>query len=375
MVRVAWMSLVAALVMAGVAGAQQPQDPWVRDPEIGLTRSRYSGSAAVLMFSAHWCGYCEKLESFFLDPLVRSISDRTVLILVEVEGYPELLRRYHVEGHHQVVVIAWDGAELARLDVGEDPGKLLDTFRQAVCTNETDAAGVLLKVGRLSKAVERAEGVLSLVKEGAVAGRAKKLIEDVRERARREVAGAREHLKAGRLAECALACDGIVDNFPAKMVMGDVAKLRKDIERARRGRPPVEDVPVPKPGKAPKAVEVPAGKRAQDLVDRAMVAEWDGQYYQAMILYEQVLREFPGEKAAGDAWSRIKSLRESPRTAGLIATQEVDAECRRLIQMARAYAIGGHPAEARDYYNRVIKEHAGTDWARTAREELDKLKD
>lgn len=370
-VRTAWMTLVrmlvATLALGSALQAQQPPDVWVRSMDVGLTRARFSGAAAVVVFSADWCGYCEKLENFFFAPRVRPVSDKTVLILVDIAN-PEASRRFRIEGHHQAVVLAWDGAELARLKLDDNLDVPLAAFRRAVCANEMDAADVLVKVERLAKAAERAEGVLALDKVGPQADRARKMLDGILVKAREELAKARELLKTGRVAECAQACDTLAESFPPNMVSAEVSKLRKDIDRVRKGSPLLEPPPVERP-------EIVVAKRAQDLVDRAMVAEWDRQYTRATQLYEQAVRDFPAEKSTDDARARLKSLRENPETANLIKQQEIDLQCRRLIQMARAYVLSGRPAQARDYYERIVREYPQTAWARTAKNELEKLKD
>lgn len=365
--RTAWTILVM-ITLAGALHAQETPDVWIHNPEAGLTRARYSGAPAVLVFSAHWCGYCEKLESFFVDPKVRPISDKAVLILVEVESNAELMQKYNVEGHHQAVVLSWDRTVLARLSVDESPDKLLESFRQAVCTNEMEAAKVLVKVGRLAKAAERADGVLGLLKEGPLADQAHKLLEEIRKNAQAELVRARELLKAGKLIECALACDNILESFPPKMVSTEVKKLRKDMEQVKRGKPLEEEAPPERP-------EVIVARKAEDLVDRGMVAEWDGEYYQAVLLYEQAVKDFADQKATEDARVRLKVLRGNPETAGVIKKQEVYLQCQQLIQMARAYAVARHIERAREYYQRIIKEHPESEWAKIAQDELRGLKD
>ena len=110
------MILAVSVPSIGVLCAQPVGGvPINRDePGMGLSRARYSGRAAVLVFSAHWCGYCEQLEKFFVDPKVAPVSRKTVLILVNVERHREQLGKYQVEGHHQAVVLGWNGRELAR---------------------------------------------------------------------------------------------------------------------------------------------------------------------------------------------------------------------------------------------------------------------
>jgi tetratricopeptide (TPR) repeat protein len=367
--------LTPLLLLALAVGihAQDAQDPWVHDLEAGLTRARYSGSAAVVVFSAHWCGYCEKLENFFLHPSVLPVSGKAVLILVDVEAHPESLRKFGLEGHHKALVLSWDRAVLARFDLSETPdltgeqaGKLLESLRQAVCTNETQAAEVLVSVGHYRRAVERAQGVIDLMKDGPLVERARKILDDVQQRARQELVSARELLKTGKLAMCALRCDSIAEQFPAKWVAEDLKKLRKGIEQVSRGKPAAEVL-----DDNPAAV---TARQAKELVDRGMVAEWDGLYFQATMLYEQALKDFPGQKATDDAWARLKALREDPVTANLIKTQEIEQICQRWLQMARAYALGGHPEQARPYFERVISEYPDSEWARTAKDELTRLR-
>ncbi len=364
-------TFLVLLVFSGIASAQEGGDVWVQDASVGLTQARFSGRAAVLVFSAGWCGYCEHFEKFFLDAKAAPVSRKTVLVLLDVEGNAEVMRKFEVEGHHKAVVLAWDGTVLARLDYPVEeaggPEKLLETFRQAVCANEISAAEVLFKVDRFAKAVERAEGVLELLKEGDSAERARKLIEETKTRAEQALASARELLKKGQLGDCVLACDALSERFPAKMVGAEVKKIRRGIEQAQRGRPVTEGLPAEPP-------EVVVAKQAQDLVDRGMVLEWNGEYYQATLLYEQALRDFPGQKSTDDAWARLKALRENAETVNLIKKQEIDTQCKRLMQMAAAYVAGGHVEEARQYYERVIREQPESEWAKAAKDALDKLK-
>ena len=358
-------TLVTLFLANGLLAQEQPDQAWLRDVEAGLKRVRYAGRPAVLVFSVHWCGLCEQLEDFFASPKVRPVSQKAVLVLVDADRQPELLRKYKVDGHHKALVLDWKGNELARLDWTGRPDKMLDAFRLAVALNEVKAAEMLFKVGRHRKAVERAEGVPELVATGKPVESARKLIDDVRKLAEEELAEAEGFLKKGHLGQCELACERIDRTFPPRMVTAKVKKLRLGIKRARQGRPLPEGLPTPPELRAP--------RRAQDLVDRAMVAEWDQDYLEAVELYEEAVRRFPKEAASDEARARLTALKADKKVLARIEQQTVARECDRLMQLGRAYDASGHPEHARNCYRRIIDTHPDTEWAKAAAVELQNL--
>ena len=80
---------------------------WVDSVEMGREAASQSGQLLMLQFGADWCRPCQELKSFvFTSPaVIRSINQSIVPVLVDVDQYPDLAKKYKVEGVPTTVFI------------------------------------------------------------------------------------------------------------------------------------------------------------------------------------------------------------------------------------------------------------------------------
>lgn len=364
-------ALVILSMMGSAPGAPaRPPTPepirWDGDVQAALTRARYSGRATVVLVWSHWCGYCEQVEKFFLAPEAAPLASRAVLALADVAGSRDLLTKLGIrqDQHHQVIVVSWDGRELARVGWPQDPKEFYSQVAGAIAANDADAAKKLFEMRRYRKSAERARSVLELVQEGDAAQLANQTLNGITQKANASLELARKLLADGRWGECRQACDRIAEDYPDDMVATGLGELRKLIDLARKGKA----LPVPAETDKPEPAQ-----KARELVDRGMVLEWEGSYLAATETYEQAVRQFPDQKPTQEARERLNALRKNPKTADIIRKQEVERDCRRMLNLARAWTANGRTAEARAEYERLIKTHPDNDSTAQARKELEEL--
>ncbi len=91
--------------------------PWIENYQAGKTRASNENRPAFIYFQARWCSWCHLYERNILgSPAVMNILKRDyVLMLVNYDARPDLFRHYVGVGLPHSVIIAADGAVLARL--------------------------------------------------------------------------------------------------------------------------------------------------------------------------------------------------------------------------------------------------------------------
>lgn len=138
------------------------------------------------------------------------------------------------------------------------------------------------------------------------------------------------------------------------------------IEEAMKKTPPLEL-------KDPQAVAQARYESAASLYEAK-------EYADAADEFEAIVQRFPETAAGKLAQEKIATMKADPQLAEALAKARIERESRkdtrraqRLLEMARSLHQSGNNAAARDYYNRVIKNFAGTKEAERAVEELSKI--
>jgi tetratricopeptide (TPR) repeat protein len=132
--------------------------------------------------------------------------------------------------------------------------------------------------------------------------------------------------------------------------------------------------------------EMYADRKMKDLIRKAMdnasgellneqAADLEeiGHYDDARVLYKQVLEKYKETAAAKTAETMLEKVRTDKKVAQSLDKSRGADEARRWLDIGERYAKAELYDLAREMYEKVIKEHAKTDYAKTAKERLDKL--
>lgn len=95
-----------------------------------------------------------------------------------------------------------------------------------------------------------------------------------------------------------------------------------------------------------------------------------GSEVEAYRLYHRLLEESPDTPAAEEARRRIQRLEADPQRRAQLRDQLAGTAAQRLLQQARAYRSAGLHDRAREFYERVLREHPGTSAAEEAQRDL-----
>ena len=99
-------AILCALLTANTLVWSQ-QINWVDSVEMGREAAAHSSQLVMLQFGADWCRPCQELKSFvFTSPaVIRTVNQAVIPVLVDIDQYPDLARKYKVEGVPTTVFI------------------------------------------------------------------------------------------------------------------------------------------------------------------------------------------------------------------------------------------------------------------------------
>lgn len=83
------------------------------------------GRPSVIDFSATWCGPCQKMKPVF-HKLAKEFKDEYNFITIDIDEYPELASKYHIQAVPTFVFIDADGEEGDRITGSVSENELRD---------------------------------------------------------------------------------------------------------------------------------------------------------------------------------------------------------------------------------------------------------
>ncbi|MBI4126867.1 MAG: thioredoxin family protein [Deltaproteobacteria bacterium] len=170
----------------GMKPATSPELNWLDEWETAETQSKKTGTPLLIEFSTEWCPYCRYIdERIFPDPEVVTRLERFVRVRFDGDkgSVQPLMERFHIQGFPTFLVMAPDGAELARFNDINVPQQLMDLLDQAL------AASPGLKELTLARSLEdRGENEAALAQYRTAATMLKEKNNPAREDALRGVA-------------------------------------------------------------------------------------------------------------------------------------------------------------------------------------------
>lgn len=109
-------------------------------------------------------------------------------------------------------------------------------------------------------------------------------------------------------------------------------------------------------------------EQAQELVELK-------RYVDADRAYRSIIESFEESPVAKQADEALTKLRQDPKTLELIKAHYTQVQAERWMDLGDRFAKLNFPVQAREYYERIIKEHGGTDTAKRAEKKLKELND
>lgn len=107
--------------------------------------------------------------------------------------------------------------------------------------------------------------------------------------------------------------------------------------------------------------------------DEAAELEANKEYLAALRLYRQVMDDFPKSDAGKAAKEALERIRGDPKIQTLIRSERSEAQAQRWLSIAERYERVRMFAQAREQYQKIIREHPRSTAAARAKEALRKL--
>ncbi len=97
-------------------------------------------------------------------------------------------------------------------------------------------------------------------------------------------------------------------------------------------------------------------------------------YVEAIKAYERIVKTYEGAKQSKAAQARLKEIRADDKIMTQVKAALEKRDCEEWLSMARAYVKNGNKKDAIEYYERIVKEYPESEYAETAREELERTR-
>lgn len=109
------------------------------------------------------------------------------------------------------------------------------------------------------------------------------------------------------------------------------------------------------------------------LIEQAQEYEDVDRYDEARVCYKQVMEKFKETPAAKTAETAFEKIRTDKKTGQALARARSEEEARRWLDLGDRFAKAELYPQAREHYERVIKEHGKSEFSKTAKDRLEKL--
>lgn len=124
------VALLLTLALVCPALAEPPEGKWTEDYKAALAVAKTDNRPALLMFSAAWCGPCNRMKKeVFTQSVVKRMLDNWVGIYIDGDKNRELMDKYHAEAFPTFIVLDPAGKELGRFVGGVAAEEFLNNLR------------------------------------------------------------------------------------------------------------------------------------------------------------------------------------------------------------------------------------------------------
>ena len=149
---------LAAFSLQATIRAEEGVLPWGDDLVQGLAEAQKSAKPVVVDFSASWCGWCRKLETdTFPDPGVQELLGHYVLVRVDADKHPGLVKQYGVKGLPTLLLLDKDGKLIRRVDGFRGAERFAQELQKGLAGDATPSAPLPAPKGGDGPAVQQGE--------------------------------------------------------------------------------------------------------------------------------------------------------------------------------------------------------------------------
>lgn len=126
-----WGALtIAATLFTGVSTAQADSITWRTSLGSALQEAQKTKRPLVVYFSTTWCGPCQIMKrTTFKDASVIQESKKWVMVQIDGDKEPQLVKKYKVDGYPTMLALKPNGAIVSRASGGMSTKALLNWQR------------------------------------------------------------------------------------------------------------------------------------------------------------------------------------------------------------------------------------------------------
>ncbi|MCS7015184.1 MAG: thioredoxin fold domain-containing protein [Gemmatales bacterium] len=363
-------SLVLMLSLSGSTPAEVLAQtsagiPWRTDYAQARREAREKHLPLLLDFTTEWCVHCQRMDATtFQDVHVIDLLARQFIpVKIDASRQPSLAEALRIRGYPTLVLALPDGRIVHTLEGYVDAAQLTPYLRSVVAQSATgseyaqklEEAVRAQSAGEYAQAVAHLNSLLSDPQALAVHLRAKSVLEQIEQQARREWDEERGNTRQRSTEERERAWQQLAQRFAGTSVAAEIRQALAQVQQARQAE---------------------LAQRRQQAVALLQAARSDFEQQNWLACLERcdrLLRDFSDLPEGKQAQALLNQIKAQP--------EHVERTCDRLIErlgelhlaLAESWLRQGEPQLAIATYHKIVTRFSGTRFAEIAQVRLKQL--
>lgn len=362
--------LLPAVLIVLALGADVPAQPKVVRLRKGIRWSRSIKEALVtaeltdapIIVYAYLRGHAACLnfeEEVLADKRLRRLSALFVMVGVDGEKHGDVVRKFGIVRYPALLYLDSAGKPVKLLDSNLTRARVLSYMARTFFISMYNSGVAAREEGDIRTAVRRFK-TLTIIGQGTPpAAWAKNQLRRIAAQGLKKLSQAQIALDAKDLLKAMTLLDELAYEYRATEAGLEATKLMEKLADDADARKALQ--------------EVTRRRLAARLLRRARKLEAQQDLEGALILYWDVVRDYPNTPAQARASERAAALAADRQLALKAAKTRMLRDCSNWMEMAQGFELNRNRDKAIEYYQRIITHYGGTSHARKAEAAINNL--
>jgi len=334
-----------------------PRFPWVASLDAAKTTAKAADVPVLvyLYFPNH--AACQNFEeSVFTDEKFQELSALFVMVRVDAGLHKDVAQAFGVQRCPSLVFLDSGGVKLYLLDSKMDAKRVLSYMGRSILVSMYNAGKRARGAGDLRTATLDYLMLLAVGEGTPPAAWARRDLRQISADGTKKLSQARIALDA-------------MDYMKTMALLEDLAYGYQFLNPGKEAKTLMDSL-ASDPQAAAALKEVTRRQDADRLLRRAVKLEGEKKPVDALILYWDVTRDFPGTPPAADAADAANLLAKDDALALRAAKTRMERDAAQWTDIARSFELNGKHDKAVEFYQRIINTYPDTPYAQKARDAI-----